>query len=314
MQAFLQDLSRSPSVIEAAIADNCRFDERISAERWQAFLAFLPDPTRIGSFLDWQEASKLYYESKVKVSSRTTPDTFMPLNQQIYLKDLPNQTLVRLEALDWLLKSIWNLTMKEFQNLLVAATHDIDSQASVKQLFDDWNKNRDNRPCYAGFLDEVKAETEAADWPNQLRDRMGLGGYDPDTSEGIPVALMVYDLADVLTSQRRLDWPAAMALPTALDGGMHQFFFPVPKAHPYGATLHLGPGQAETLTAEILHARFDYQPKHLLKLGTISRRHIYPEDQATSASALRSARDVHLLSLRIASSRDDFGEDMEGRA
>ncbi|MDI9336352.1 MAG: hypothetical protein QM520_04915 [Gammaproteobacteria bacterium] len=59
---FLKQLSRSTSVVESAIADNCRFDERISDERWQAFLAFFNPTMPIGSFLDWQEASKLYYK------------------------------------------------------------------------------------------------------------------------------------------------------------------------------------------------------------------------------------------------------------
>lgn len=320
MQAFLFQLSRSPSVVEAAIADNCRFDERISAERWQAFAKKLPDPTHIANFGDWQEASKLYYEKRVTVPSLTVPDTFMPMNQGVWLKDLgPNQTLVRLESLEWPLKEIWNVPQKKWDEYLKQLTNqlnarDSDSRKAVEQQLDDWNKARDNRPGFAAFLDEVKSEAEATNWPDQLRDRLGLGHYNPSSTQPIPVALMRYSLDEVLQNQKRLGWPAALALPTALDGGMHQFFFPVPKGHPYGATLHLAADRGDSLTAEILHARLDYQAKHLWKLGWIRAPHRYPEEKASSAAPLRQARDLHLLALRVESGREDFGEDMEGRS
>ena len=100
---------------------------------------------------------------------------------------------------------------------------------------------------------------------------------------------------------------AACALPTVLDGGIHEFFFPVPKEHPYGATVHLVPGRADALTAEIIHCRIDYRRKHLSRLGTIKRPHQLTDDQ------LRDARDAHLLALRVECRRDDFGETLAGR-
>ena len=60
---------------------------------------------------------------------------------------------------------------------------------------------------------------------------------------------------------------------------MHEFFFPAPKEHPYGATVHLLPGRADTLTAEIVHCRIDYQRAHLYRLGTIKRPHQLTDDQ-----------------------------------
>ena len=88
---------------------------------------------------------------------------------------------------------------------------------------------------------------------------------------------------------------------------MHQFFFPVPREHHYGATVHLLPGLADTLTAEIVHCRIDYQRTHLYRLGTITRPHRLTGDQ------LRSARDLHLLALQVECGRTDFGETLEGR-
>ena len=39
---------------------------------------------------------------------------------------------------------------------------------------------------------------------------------------------MRYSLADVFFAQASRQLSAACALPTVLDGGMHEFFFPVP--------------------------------------------------------------------------------------
>ena len=118
---------------------------------------------------------------------------------------------------------------------------------------------------------------------------------------------MRYPLADVYSAQAQQQPSSACALPTVLDGGMHQFFFPVPREHPYGATVHLLPDRAFTLTAEIVHCRIDYRREHLSRLGTITRPHRLGDSQ------LREARDLHLLALQDACSRDDFGEMFEGR-
>ena len=96
-------------------------------------------------------------------------------------------------------------------------------------------------------------------------------------------------------------------MPTVLDGGMHEFFFPVPREHPYGATVHLLPDRADTLTAELVHCRIDYQRKHLWRLGWIRHPRQLAEDQ------LRGARDLHLLALQEQCGREHFGEFLEGR-
>ena len=117
---------------------------------------------------------------------------------------------------------------------------------------------------------------------------------------------MRYSMEDVLKAQPRTV-ASAVALPTVLDGGMHEFFFPAPRHHPYGATVHLGYDKADTLTAEVLHRRIDYEPHHIYRLGEISRPVQLDDAQ------LREARDLHLYALRDACGRDDFGEPLEGR-
>ena len=144
------------------------------------------------------------------------------------------------------------------------------------------------------------------DWPHALRDRLGLGHYGATDGAPMPIALMRYSLEDVLAAQEP---PAAcaVALPTVLDGGMHEFFFPAPRDHAYGATVHLVPVQADTLTAEVVHCRIEYEQRHIYRLGEISRPAQLDDAQ------LREARDLHLYALREACGRDDFGEPLEGR-
>jgi hypothetical protein len=118
---------------------------------------------------------------------------------------------------------------------------------------------------------------------------------------------MRYSLAEVLAARAARKIPVACALPTVLDGGMHESFFPVPREHPFGATLHLDAAQADTLTAEIIHCRIDYRREHLWKLGVIERPH------GVRDGRLREARDLHLLALQEGCTRTDFGEPMADR-
>ena len=118
---------------------------------------------------------------------------------------------------------------------------------------------------------------------------------------------MRYSLSEVFSAGTGRGLPAACALPTVLDGGMHEFSFPVPREHPYGATVHLQPDRADTLTAEVVHCRIDYKREHLFRLGEITRPCLVHGEE------LRDARDLHLLALQEACDRADFGELFEGR-
>ena len=185
---------------------------------------------------------------------------------------------------------------------------DGDAGRAVRSFFDAWNQRRDARPAFAAFYDEVRQEADDDDWPHTLRDRLGLGHYGSAGGAPLPVALMHYPLADIHSAQAKQQLSSACALPTVLDGGMHQFFFPVPREHPFGAAVHLQPDRAETLTAEIVHCRIDYRREHLYRLGTITRPHRLDDGR------LREARDLHLLALQVESGREDFGEAFEGRS
>lgn len=316
LSPFLTQLSRSSSVVESAVADNCRFDERAHLQRWEVFARCLPtDDYPNICWGDWAEAYTLHSQKRLTVPSTSTPDALLEINRPAWLNSLaPEQTLIRLEALEWPLAKLWNIDFTKLVELFQAPRGNADAASALGQLLKEWNGQRDNRPLFAAFLDEMEQEVDSDDWPHQLRNRLGLGHYSPGIGAQIPVALMRYSVQEVLDTQAAHKLPTACASPTALDGGMHEYFFPVPQENSYGATLNLAPGKADQLAAEIIHCRIDYQIKHLWKLGWIEKPHVLEKRDEVTQANLRNARDLHLLQLRVDSEREDFAEEMMGRS
>jgi len=302
--SFLQLISRTPDAAIASIADNFIFDERTSNKRWDDFESLLPTTNLTRD--NWKESCKTYTESRVAVPTISVPDAFLDINRQAWKEsDVGNQTVVRIESL---MRPLGGNRLEYLEDLLErVASQEGDASQALKDFFNTWNTRRDNRPSFVAFYDEVKNEADSDHWPHDLSDRLGLGHYKGLLDAPIPVAQMRYTLQDVFDTQKSKKLSTACALPTILDGGMHEFFFPVPSECSYGATLHLNPDQAALLTAEMLHCRINYKPKHLYKIGLIARTHSLRDD------SLRQARDLHLLSLRMETGRHDFAEDLVGR-
>jgi hypothetical protein len=141
---FLQQLSRSTTVDEASVADNCKFDERADNQRWQAFADCLPhnDHARL-NFGDWSEAGELHYEKRVTAVSTSTPDAFLECNHPAWLEILaPEQEVVRLETLEGLLVPVWNTDFEQFKVLHEAPPSQDDKKKALAQHFDNWNTSR----------------------------------------------------------------------------------------------------------------------------------------------------------------------------
>lgn len=102
-QRFLHQHSRSPDAVVAAVADNCRFDERAGTERWQRFESLLPGPPGSPGSVgweDWAETNQLHMERYCTVSRPGVPDAFLEINRSAWLDQISdNQSLVRIETL-----------------------------------------------------------------------------------------------------------------------------------------------------------------------------------------------------------------------
>ena len=184
---------------------------------------------------DWTATDQLHRDRYCAVASLAVRDAFREINQHAWLYGpSANQSVVRIETLARPLQNS-PLDIESLDDLLQRAdSGDIDAGRAVASFFEQWNQRRDARPGFAAFYDEVKEEADSADWPHLLRDRLGLGHYGRAGGSPLPVALMRYSLAEVFSAQEHRKLPTACAVPTVLDGGMHEFFFPVPREHSYG--------------------------------------------------------------------------------
>ena len=176
---FLRRCSRSHDTKEAAVADNCRFDERAGADRWQQFedlLSGLVAGHGAVEWPDWIEANQLHLERYCNVWHPSVPDAFLEINRSAWLDELSDhQTLVRIEALNRPLENSV-LDLDSLNDLLERADRgDGDAGPAVRSFFDAWNQRRDARPAFAAFYDKVQQEADDDDWPHALRDASGLG-------------------------------------------------------------------------------------------------------------------------------------------
>ena len=207
-----------------------------------------------------------------------------------------HQRIVRIETL-WRPLGQWGAPFEKLQ-----AAFDKKDNAVLRGFLDQWNNSniRDHRPVFAAWRDDVLDEIAADDWAEQLRNRMGLAHYTVEKGP-IPVALMEYTVRDVKAEADGIT--TMFTAPTALDTEPWPHFFPAPREVPYGRAMALTPvGDEKQLLAEMLHTRLTYQRHHIARLGLIN--HPY------KVHDLKDLRNTHLLAMRIASGREDFGEEI----
>ena len=95
---FLRRQSRSADTIIAAVADNCRFDERAGAARWQRFDAMLSELAADPGTIHWKdcaESNQSHLERYCNVPSLSVPDAFLGINQAAWLDELPTTSEAR---------------------------------------------------------------------------------------------------------------------------------------------------------------------------------------------------------------------------
>lgn len=302
-KTLLDDLAASKSETNAACADNHLFEERVSTSRQAEYEAMLGTPANMAEWASLHD--KKYLGAHVKTPGEfDVPTTFLASNDTALCPTIEgNQDIIRVESLVYAFRqSSVPASIEKLQDFL--KERDAGKSDALELFMRDWNKARFNWPMFGAFYDNVREEAKSADWPHLLRDRLGLG-YEGSDDASIPVALMRYPAKLVLKKAKDSRVAAGFALPTALDGDLNPFYFPAPAGHPYGATLNLSASWSDTLTAEILNLRIDYQPKHIWKVGYIRRPVAFGD--------LRRRRDQHLQLLRAETGNADFGCLMEGR-
>ena len=277
---------------------NIDFDERVGADRLKELEDSMPALVPSGAAL--LQALIDDARTRFEVKDDRIPPTFAASNSMASLPDLPPQKLVRLENIDWIL----GLTKVSFDTLSKA--HEAGSgpdKALLERFLDSWDRERDNRPCFAAFKDQLlpdlgDPDLGDPDWANRLRDRLGL------PYESKPVALMEYDTLDVIAQSKGMPGAAyRFCIPSAFDQPPSAQFFPTPRECGFGSPMSHGIIQDEkALLAEIVHLRLTYSPRHLVKLGRITA--------PLPGTDFKTMRNNHLMALQLESGRDGFGVDL----
>ena len=275
-----------------ANAENFILEERLPPAREERYGVFVDSPGNIGP---WRGRHNKYIRNHVYLN-KGLPETFADENLNNFWQGLEEtQYLLRLENLHSALK-----LAKEDKDIFTAFQlcqkflhdrHHPDYLGFVEEFFSSWNAGRDLRPTFAGFWGEVKGsfdnnlDNDDPDWPNQVRDRFGLGHYDPQGGEPIPILLLRYRLSEVngLVGEN-----GSAAIPTVLDGDMNPFFGPTPANHQCGQALDLSPGNDYNFYCEIIHRRIDFRPEHLYRVGWITQ---------SPGKTCQKARFIHLQFL-----------------
>lgn len=287
---------------ERACGQNIGFEERISNLR-RSFFETYAASYRV-STERLRRCSIDYYREYVRVDG-DVPHTFAAINADAALSSIsPEQKLIRVEGL----RSPLDLTGITFGQLDTALSRkDGASRALVDLFVRDWNTRPDisrNPISFATFKDEFREDIAATDWPDRLRNKLGLGHYDPAISGPIPVALMEYEVSEVL-SQVAYDARIAnpFCAPTSLDTGPWAQFFPSPKQLNFGCPMALETVYSDdALVAEVVHPRLMYKQENFKKIGIIS--------SGLPSTDFKEMRDNHLWALRIAADRIDFGAEL----
>lgn len=300
LRGDLVRLRASRSAPDRAVGDNFAFEERVGDARRADFEN---TDASISSLVGLQAR---YFAVAVQGSRRDhVPVTFTANNREaLYPTDIePNQKIVRLECLDDILRGA-RRTISELAQAMDPATRD---ESLVSHIVDQFALYPGARPAYVAFKSEVKADLAEADWLLRLRNRMGLGHYDPAAGQRQAFGLMEYLVKDVLSEWQPLaarGAERAFAYPTVLDGRtVSPYFFPSPHELASSFAVDLGSPGRDTIR-EMLHVRITYRPHHLVRVGEL----VGP----LPPIGLAAARDAHLAMLRNHAGRADFGAPMSG--
>jgi hypothetical protein len=285
---------------DRAVGDNFLFEERVCDERCAEFE---------GSDLSTGTLTSLqafYFAAWVQGVRRDhVPTTFAAINQDaLYRADIePNQKIVRLECVDDVLRS----SKRTFAELAQALQPRHRDENLIAHIVDYFALYPGARPAFVAFKSEVDQDLRQPDWLMRLRNRRGLGHYDPAPGQRQAFALMEYLAKDVNAEWQPLRARGAerpFAFPTVLDGkGVSPYSLPSPRNLPSSFAVDLSGPETKPIR-EMLHVRITYRPHHLVRVGEL----VGPLPPVK----LAVARDGHLDRLRRQSGRVDFGAVMNG--
>jgi hypothetical protein len=295
------------------VAHNFLLEERFTNQRLNSYDTYTDiSSTSPSDINDWNSLHNVYLDGGIWTENYL-PETFTEFNKENFLYSIQegrDQWIIKLES-DQRLYSIISESVIELENLITTYhTHPNikereDAKKHLQEIIDKWNEIRDWRPSYVAFWGEVKElfePTIAHDWPDKLRDSLGLLHLDP-TQNGIiqnsplPIILMRYPVEEVLEAAALEESTGSFAIPTVLDGKLSEAFCPSPSSFVEGRAVNLTDSVDNyNALCEVLHYRISYKAKHIFKFGWIKQ----------PPGSLEPARSLHLEWLRDKSDHNDF--------
>jgi hypothetical protein len=294
------------SAQERAVIDNLCMEERVSDVRLDRYSAvFVGEPVTSMNDLRGLQGNYAVQYLEIDPSEVDIPDTFAADNAANAWRHIDDRLyLLRMEDVGFALRGS-KIDIIELERAVK-----VRDSVALKQFCDLWNERRDRRPAFATTeiaVDDILKDA-GDEWPNALRDFLGLGSYNPEPHvDPIPVLLMRYTVAEVLADKS--SGAPGFAIPTLIDGRLNPFFFPTPRPgpdsyaaqHEIGRSVNLHPATTQTeyrMGMELVHSRIAYKPEHIWRLGRVSR---------PLASDLAILRSLHLAWLQLETDRNDFG-------
>lgn len=295
----LQEWLAVTDIPDRAGAHNVKFDDRPSAHRVAAVEAHLNKPgmsyLKTGLIEYWRE----------EVLLAPVPACFDTGGHSV-LPTIPSgeQKLLRLECIaDPLEKT--GLTLSDLERLMRARTPE--AIRALNWFCQEWCSRPDilrNPVAFATFKDQHLADINASDWVERLRNRLGLAHLSAIPSAPIPVALVEYEVDEVLAQHGHLGpGKARFVPPSSVDQKPYAYFYPAPTTMAFGCPMSLEPVEDPShLVAELLHPRINYRAEHLMSVGFVTT--------SIPKFGLDELRNSHLLAIRLDSSDYAFGEDI----
>ena len=298
------------------IARNFLLDEGVGADRASSYLEQGAKDGYV-SEKDWGTGHAAYLADEVNLvpggdlprrldpGDDVCPETFRRLpHDSPFLRALPNLPLIRMERVDSIAR-IAQLPREEVSAALKSYLErgEQDDVIHLGDILEQWNAHAELRPTYAGFLDDFRdllggEEEPPPDWPDRLRDALGLLHHDPRTSGGpIEIVVIRYPVSEVPAFRGAGPDAHPLVPPCVLDGRFSAAFCPSPRN---GLTGHVADLSANVVEPrrEIVHPTVRLRTNHVWRIGTITK--------PVENDFLPEARGLHLDLLRNHAARPDY--------